>query len=386
MPCIYRCKAPKQRFSMSILRLFFFILTTVLILPTCQKEPPRDHPADQKTTLPESPAFVDFRPEDVPYKKLSEYGFFEGFLAAQQARKGVLPYELITPLFTDYAHKARFIWMPDSVQATTDAEGRLIFLENSVLIKTFYYPADFRKPDADWNLVETRLLFKKSDGWHAYTYVWDDTQSDAELNLVGDYKAVSWIDEEGKKQAITYAIPNKNQCKSCHNRNNSLQPIGPRLRNLNRTFVYSDGRAQQLDKWVETGYLKAGFTPEAGIAPWDDPQATNLEARALSYLDVNCGHCHQAEGPAHTTGLYLTADETDPGRWGICKTPVAAGKGSGGRRFGIQPGQPNQSILVYRMESKDPGVMMPELGRVTVHKEGLALIREWITSMDENCL
>jgi hypothetical protein len=34
------------------------------------------------------------------------------------------------------------------------------------------------------------------------------------------------------------------------------------------------------------------------------------------------------------------------------------------------------------MESTDPGVMMPELGRQLVDERGVALIRQWIAEMD----
>jgi hypothetical protein len=51
----------------------------------------------------------------------------------------------------------------------------------------------------------------------------------------------------------------------------------------------------------------------------------------------------------------------------------------------VVPGKPERSILVYRMDSQDPGVMMPELGRSTTHKEGVALIREWIQQMKGSC-
>ena len=48
----------------------------------------------------------------------------------------------------------------------------------------------------------------------------------------------------------------------------------------------------------------------------------------------------------------------------------------------IAPGAPDQSFLLYRLASDDPGIMMPELGRGLVHEEGVALIREWIASLD----
>jgi hypothetical protein len=83
--------------------------------------------------------------------------------------------------------------------------------------------------------------------------------------------------------------------------------------------------------------------------------------------------------------LHLTSLEKDPAHLGFCKSPVAAGKGSGGLRYDIHPGQPDSSILVYRMQQQDPGVRMPELGRQLLHEEGVALIREWIASLPGDC-
>jgi hypothetical protein len=68
---------------------------------------------------------------------------------------------------------------------------------------------------------------------------------------------------------------------------------------------------------------------------------------------------------------------------GVNKPPVAAGRGSGGHKYDIVPGQPEASILYHRMASTDPGVMMPELGRQRVHEEALALIHDWIQAMEE---
>ncbi len=107
-----------------------------------------------------------------------------------------------------------------------------------------------------------------------------------------------------------------------------------------------------------------------------------LELRARAYLDVNCAHCHSPDGPAHTSGLDLRWSQTDPALWGVRKRPVAAGRGSAGYDFAIDPGHPERSILLYRMHSTDPGVMMPELGRQRVDARAVALIQEWISRMD----
>ncbi len=95
----------------------------------------------------------------------------------------------------------------------------------------------------------------------------------------------------------------------------------------------------------------------------------------------NCSHCHNPVGPAQYSGLHLNVEETNQYHLGTFKSPVAAGTGSGGRRYGIVPGEPDESILEYRMRSLKPGEIMPEYGKSLVHKEGLALIRQWITQM-----
>ncbi len=329
---------------------------------------------------------VNFQPEAIPYPLLSDYAFFKGRQANLEPNAGVLPYELITPLFTDYAYKARFIWMRDSAQAVVLSDGSIEFPDHTVLIKTFYYPADFRLPEKDWNIIETRLLLRREGRWEAFSYIWNEEGTDARLKNTGDIQAVSWVDQSGAARRIDYVVPNKNQCKSCHHRNNVIEPLGPKVRNLQKRVAYPDGPVMaQLSRWQQAGFLSSDAEWDHSAVPeWDDPES-DLEARALAYLDINCGHCHRPEGSANTTGMFLNWEEEDPGRWGRCKPPVAAGRGSGGLRFGIIPGQPAGSILLHRMQSDDPGVMMPELGRVIGHTEGVELIRAWIESMEGDC-
>lgn len=336
----------------------------------------------QKATAP-----VSVNLDKLPYKNLSEYNFFTGDLESLSANEGVLLYEPITPLFTDYAKKSRFVWMPEGVYATINEEGIIEYPNGAVLIKNFFYPHDFAKAKNGKDMVETRLLVKKNDEWEAFTYVWNDNETDAKLSKVGDVKAVNWKDEQGKVMSVNYIVPNKNQCKSCHQQNTILKPIGTKVKNLNKSLKYSDGsEMNQLNKWIEVGYLeKSDYNKFTPVADWQDENAP-LQARAMAYLDANCGHCHSKGGQARTTGLYLTTEETDRSHLGFCKGPVAAGKGSGGRKVSIHPGDPEKSILLFRMQSNDPGIMMPELGRAMEHKAGVALVEEWIASLEkEDC-
>ncbi|WP_448520539.1 SO2930 family diheme c-type cytochrome [Rhodoflexus sp.] len=314
---------------------------------------------------------------------LSEYGFFKGALADLQPAANVLPYDLNTPLFTDYAHKQRFVYIPEGKQAIYNDSAVLAFPIGSVLIKNFYYNNDERKPEKGRRILETRLLIHEESGWVALPYVWNDEQTDAFLEPAGETKSVTWRDSKGAKQTIShYQIPNMNQCKGCHIVGKTLMPIGPSARQLNGLYAYADGAENQLVKLSKLNKLLN--LPELDKVPklanWQDASAS-LDARARAWLDINCGHCHNPKGPASTSGLLLDIHTNDPKALGIMKTPVAAGKGSGGLLYDIVPRQPEKSILVYRLHSTDPGEMMPELGRSVVHREGLELIREWIRQM-----
>ena len=58
-----------------------------------------------------------------PFEKLSQYGLFEGDPAAQVPAEGVIPYDLNSALFSDYAEKYRFVKLPAGTHATyRDAE------------------------------------------------------------------------------------------------------------------------------------------------------------------------------------------------------------------------------------------------------------------------
>ena len=313
---------------------------------------------------------------------------------------GVLPYDLATPLFTDYAHKLRTVWMPAGKSARYQAEDAMDFPVGTIISKTFYYPrgegdtvlrsAD-AGPEADGGLamdkvrlVETRLLVRRESGWTALPYVWDAQQTEARLMRGGELVALTLAAAGGRSEQVDYLVPDENQCAGCHStdlKSKAVFPIGPKARHLNHDFAYADGRENQLAHWRKLGYLTgvpAGELPK-NVA-WDDPQAP-LEARARSYLDINCGHCHSQKGAARTSGMWLDAGTVEPLRLGRCKLPIAAGQGTGDRPWDIAPGAPDDSILTFRMQSTDPGVMMPELGRSIVHDEGVELIRRWIAAM-----
>lgn len=316
-----------------------------------------------------------------PYEKLSDYGLFVGELKKHQPASDVMPYDLNTPLFSDYAHKLRFVKIPDGKSASYSDYEAFDFPEGTVLSKTFYYPEDFRKPEKKWRILETRILYKTAEGWASYPYIWNEEQTEAYYDVAGKVLPLSWTDKAGKKQNINYVIPNKNQCKQCHELNGNIVPIGPTARSLNKEYAYSEGTKNQLEYWKNKGKLQGNITQASTNAVWNDPNSGSLNERARAYLDINCGHCHRPGGQAATSGLYLTKSEQDSIELGLFKTPVAAGRASADMLYSIHPGFPEKSILIYRLQSLDPGIMMPEMGRRTVDAEGLQLLTDWIKAL-----
>jgi uncharacterized repeat protein (TIGR03806 family) len=318
---------------------------------------------------------------DDPAPKLSDYGFFATTNAGAAVSEGVRPYDLVNALFSDHAAKHRYVYVPKGQSAKYDPENVFDFPVGSVLIKTFAFAPDMRDPALDERWIETRLLIHKQEGWVAYPYIWNAGQTEAVYSPVGGRQTVDTITPDGEAISINYAVPNRNQCKECHQTGKALIPIGPKARNLNPV---GPAGVNQIADWTERGILTGAPAQDALPAvPSAFDETLPLEDRARAWLDINCAHCHKADGGASNSGLFLGWNETDPTGWGVHKRPTAAGRGSGANMFVIEPGHPDQSILLYRMESTEAGILMPELGRTVIDPHSLRLIRNWIASMPE---
>ena len=278
---------------------------------------------------------------------------------------------------SDYAGKLRTLSLPKGAQVSLDADTeRFVYPVGTIITKTFYYRraagsqrSEFRLVKANQGaefgvndfslstltLLETRVLVKRAGGWAALPYVWDADQQDATLSPAGALIRASLQDADRSQapQTFAYLVPNQNQCAGCHvldQATKAMLPIGPHPRHL------ATGRqGDQLADWVASGALSdEGLQRAKGLGAnvdWRDGHQP-LNQRARSYLDINCGHCHSPTGPADTSGMFLNAATQDPIRWGVCKAPIAAGQGTGGAQYGIVPGNPDASILSYRLGHK----------------------------------
>jgi len=331
------------------------------------------------TITPNSTVVFDL--SEVPYGTLSEYHFFEGELKELNPVDGVLPYDLNSPLFSDYAHKKRFVWMPYNAKASYENDySPLDFPTGAVLIKNFYYENVL--PNNTTKILETRIMYKKEDGWDFAKYVWNEEQTEATFTNEGSFVNLSWI-QNNQTKTTNYRIPSRAECFTCHNKFGTPLPIGPKPQNLNKNYTYPDETSNQLNKWIATGYLEDNL-PSSIVSTVNYEDATQpLETRARSYLDINCAHCHSERSYCEYRPMRFAFHENDDDtNIGICVTPETQ---IDPYTKIIVPNNIGLSLLHFRISTTLEQYRMPLLGRTIKHDEGVRLIEEWINSLTTQC-
>ncbi len=357
---------------------FFYLLVLSVVISSCAKDDAYI-PIDDSQVSP-----VVFDIEQVPYATLSEYNFFDGDMKDLNPVYGVLPYDLITPLFSDYAHKKRFIWMPDDVTASYVNDYSILdFPVGTVLIKNFYY--DNVLPSGVTKIIETRLQIKKETGWVFACYKWNDEQTQASFDLSGSYVPLTFM-ENGIERSVNYYVPSGSQCFTCHKSisEDVPYPIGVKPQNLNRDFDYPEGSKNQLQKLVDFGYVD-NTVPSTinSVVKWDD-ESQPLELRVRSYLDINCAHCHSDNGHCDYRPVRFAFNESsDITNLGVCVDAHEVFDPS--LTLIVNPGNSERSVLAARLNSTEEEVRMPLLARTLRHDEGVQLIEAWINSLTNYC-
>lgn len=361
------------------MRLNYFFVSFLIVISlfyACKKKTIQVPCEDVPTAVNDTSYF-----ESAPYNTLSAYNFFEGDLKDQIPAERVLPYEPISALFTDYAHKKRFMWMPEGAKATYNGDGKILtFPEGTALIKTFYY--DNVQPNNTTQIIETRILIKKEEGWIFAEYVWNDEQTEAYLDMDGSFKPISWIDENNNLKSSNYRIPSDVECLICHKIMETPIPIGPKPQNLNKDYTYSDGTMNQLQKMIEVGYLEESLPSNINSVVDYNDNTLSTDLRLRSYLDINCAHCHQEGSHCSYRPLRLAFSETtDKTNMGLCVEPDEFINPS--LTDIISPSNIERSVMYYRLNSTDEAVRMPLTGRSIIHEEGVQLLEQWINENTE---
>jgi len=360
--------------------LVFAGLTAGLFLYSCKKEKEEIKPIPQVEDTSTDGVNLDL--SAVPYNTLSEYQFFEGNLKDQLPAEGVLPYKPASALFTDYAKKKRFIWMPQGVKASYVDDGELLNMPTgTVLIKTFYY--DNVQPSGDTKIIETRVMIKKASEWIFAEYVWNEDQTEAHLDMLGSTIQVDWL-QNGSPLSTDYRIPSDTECMICHKTQNVPIPIGIKPQNLNVDYDYGNGPENQLQRLISEGYLENSLPLSINTVVDYNDESKSLNKRVRSYLDINCAHCHREGSHCDYRPLRLAYSETSLSEnLGICVEPDEFVNSA--LTYLITPSNTARSVLFYRLESTQENERMPLLGRSIVHTEGVQLIEDYINSLTDIC-
>lgn len=358
------------------------LIAGLFCLASCKKEVEPDPVFPVTPVVPTDPTVSDTISVNVdlslvPYQLLSTYRFFTGNMKDMIPNENVLPFEPISSLFTDYASKKRFVWMPEGVSATYISDESVFdFPVGAILIKNFYYERAL--PEDAQRILETRLMIRRASGWFFATYVWNQQQTEATLSTTGSNVAITFI-QDNESYSTTYRIPSNTECMVCHKLVDDPMPIGVKPQHLNKTLNYSDGSMNQLDKWVSKGYLNSNQGPALTLVDYRDA-SKSLNERVRSYLDINCAHCHAEGKHCDYRPIRLGYSETlNMTNLGLCVTPDDAFEP--GVNNIITPLNPLASMMHLRMNTNDEAIRMPLLGRTMVHREAVTLLEQYINTI-----
>jgi hypothetical protein len=232
--------------------------------------------------------------------------------------------------------------------------------------------------------AETRFIEHTPDGWQFASYAWNDDETEAAL-----------APELGVRQSlpirdgVRHAIPSRQDCRACHEAGpvralgfSALQlspdrdPVAPHVEALPPDAV-------DLAQLVARGLVR-GLPAHLTAAPRIVASSSTSRA-ALGYLHANCGSCHTGAGEMASLAFALNYTFEPRGGSAPPALMTAAGKPSLFRVSTlpeiierVRPGQPDASMLVTRMASRNPAIQMPPLGTRLVDEEALGLVRRWI--------
>jgi uncharacterized repeat protein (TIGR03806 family) len=268
------------------------------------------------------------------------------------------------PLWSDGADKTRYLAVPDDSALVVGRDGHFELPPRGVLVKEF---------SVGGTRLETRLVTRDQAGeWHAATYVWNTSQTDATLTTDG-----ASIELEQQ----TWLVPTADQCFDCHTETAGIS-LGLEQQQMALSMEYpATGRtADQIRTLTELGLLE-GASDDEPLAPPHDPES-DLAARARAYLHANCAHCHRPGGSGQgeldlraSTPFRLTK---------TCDELPQQGDPIEGGGVLVAPGDPLSSVLYFRMTSEDSSWRMPPVGSQVVDALGSELIQDWIESL-ESC-
>jgi len=325
--------------------------------------------------------------------RLSDTGLFADTAAGRPA-PGVVPYVISAEAWADGATSTRLVALPgDSRLAIEDRQnpqqgfirGKYRFPADGVLAKTVSLETRPGDPSSR-RRVETQILHFTGSDWNAYSYLWNDAQTDAELVPAAGTTlslSIAAADASSSPHGREYRVVARTECLICHTtRGGSLYGFIPGQ--LARAVPRPDGIAGDGDMVGQLALFDAlgllAEPPAPGLLPPADPydQTADLTARARSYLQMNCAHCH-LRGGGGASEFDVRADVPLDRTKLVDQRPVHGDLGLADARL-VAPGDPTRSVLYYRMATLGRG-RMPHFGSTVVDERGLALVGDWIAGL-----
>ena len=316
---------------------------------------------------------------------LSQTGTFAN-VATLTPAASLIPYDLISPLWSDRAEKYRWVSVPSGKYVGWSETGKWTWPEGTVFVKHFELPVS----EVNSTLVrrlETRLLVVQAGGnVYGVTYKWRSDNSDADLLHTALDEDIDIQTAEGS-WTQTWSYPGPADCLTCHNPD-AKGVLGVKTASLNKSWQYPSG---VIDNQLRTlSHLGLFSTPlnEGAISTMPmhaalQDQTKTPEHRLRSYWDINCANCHGVQGIA---SLWDGRFETPLGQQGVVNGAVAgqrdylADYGLSDPRI-VAPSNKNNSLLYIRDKSIDPDDRMPPLGRQLEDTAYLDLLEAWINSL-----
>jgi uncharacterized repeat protein (TIGR03806 family) len=292
---------------------------------------------------------------------------------------GAIEYGVNTELWSDGAHKRRWLVLPGAAKIEVQGlqaegligDGRIVLPVGTALVKHF----EFEVAPGVVQRLETRFLLHQIDGWRGYTYRWNDAGTDAELVPPGGEDRTFDVAAPSGSETRSWRYPSRGECLQCHTAA-AGRVLGVTVPQLNRSFAYPLRTADQLGTWRFLG-LFVGDPGESAQLPRfvarDDPTAS-VDERVRCYLDANCSFCHRPGGTAPTTmDFRRMAPGVDLRLFGEASATAVPG-GSGLRAVA---GDHAQSDAWLRIGRRD-GFGMPPLGSFVVDQAFADLFAHWI--------
>ena len=368
-------------------------------------------------------------------RRLSESGLFAS-VKGHSMQPGMIPYSVNAPLWSDGAHKSRWIGLPDDPARNTppfDASGSDSWgaPDQTVLVKSFALDTEAGNV-ASRRWIETRFMVKQQGEWSGYSYEWNDEQSDG-LLVDNDGKdrefTIRDSQAEGGMRTQSWHYPSRTECMICHSRAANFV-LGLSTPQLNRNHDYGgvvdhqlrvlhhlglakfDLAAWQADsintirselgkkglseKDVEDSIKQQTATRDQRPSPTEpdlltlsrlpklsdpyDPSG-DLSARVRSYMHSNCAMCHVDAGGGNSQ-INLSFSASLKGTRMIDAKPLHHKFDLIDPRI-IAPGYPERSVLLTRISKRGPG-QMPQLATSLVDFQAVDIFREWIASLPKS--